>query len=435
VESNPTRMCELLVGLPEVHVLGVEDDEGALVVVHVESRRDQVQCPSCGARGQLKDRSAVELVDLPAFGRAARLVWHKQRWRCANASCPVGSWTVVDDAIAPKRAGLTDRAARWATRQVGKAGRPVAEVARELGCDWHTVMDAVSAYGEALLAADGARTESVEALGLDETLFVRRGERHRKHWATSIVDVGGKGHEAKLVEVVEGRTAKAASTWIDAQPEDWRAAIRWGTLDMSGPYRKAFNDSLGHATQVADPFHVVKHANSKIDECRRRVQNDTLGHRGRKDDPLYRCRRLLTKAHERLDEEGEAKLTGLLEAGDPKGEVRMCWHAKETVRGLYDITDPALAATYLDELTDDMTDGDMPEEVRSLAGTLTRWRDQILAWHTALVTNGPTESMNNLIKRIKRIGFGFRRFSHYRIRVLLYAGKPNWDLLATVTPR
>ena len=42
---------------------------------------------------------------------------------------------------------------------------------------------------------------------------------------------------------------------------------------------------------------------------------------------------------------------------------------------------------------------------------------------------------NNLIKRIKRIGFGIRRFANYRIRVLLYAGKPNWDLLDTVTPR
>ena len=113
----------------------------------------------------------------------------------------------------------------------------------------------------------------------------------------------------------------------------------------------------------------------------------------------------------------------------------MCWHAKETLRSLYDITDPALAATYLDELDADMEDDDMPEEVRSLSGTLSRWRDQILAWHTAFVTNGPTESMNNLIKRIKRIGFGFRKFAHYRIRVLLYAGKPNWDLLATVTPR
>jgi len=51
------------------------------------------------------------------------------------------------------------------------------------------------------------------------------------------------------------------------------------------------------------------------------------------------------------------------------------------------------------------------------------------------VTNGPTEAINNLIKRIKRIGFGLRRFRHYRVRALLYAGKPNWDLLANITPR
>jgi transposase len=50
-------------------------------------------------------------------------------------------------------------------------------------------------------------------------------------------------------------------------------------------------------------------------------------------------------------------------------------------------------------------------------------------------SNGPTEAVNNLIKMIKRIGFGFRSFAHYRIRVLLYAGRPNWDLLAAVTPR
>ena len=30
--------------------------------------------------------------------------------------------------------------------------------------------------------------------------------------------------------------------------------------------------------------------------------------------------------------------------------------------------------------------------------------------------------------------FGFTRFANYRIRVLLYAGKPDWDLLATITP-
>lgn len=30
---------------------------------------------------------------------------------------------------------------------------------------------------------------------------------------------------------------------------------------------------------------------------------------------------------------------------------------------------------------------------------------------------------------------GFTSFQNYRIRTLLCAGKPNWDLPATVTPR
>jgi transposase len=158
-------------------------------------------------------------------------------------------------------------------------------------------------------------------------------------------------------------------------------------VGTSGPYRKVFGDSLGHVTQVADPFHVVHHANTKLDECRRRVPNETLGHRGYKDDPLYRSRRLLTKGHERLDDAGEAKLMGLLEAGDPKGEVRMTWHAKETVRSLYAVADPGEAAPYIDELIVDMADPEMPPEVRSLGRTLRRWRDHIVAWHQAKVTN------------------------------------------------
>lgn len=36
---------------------------------------------------------------------------------------------------------------------------------------------------------------------------------------------------------------------------------------------------------------------------------------------------------------------------------------------------------------------------------------------------------------LKRTGFGFRRFRNYRIRVLLCAGRPNWDLVPTITPR
>jgi transposase len=327
---------------------------------------------------------------------------------------------------------MTDRAGRWACEQVGRLGRTVAEVARELGCDWHTVNGAVIAYG-APLVDDPGRIGAVEALGLDETLFCREGRRRTQTWCTSIVDVT-PGH-TQLLDIVAGRSATGLSVWLEGRQAAWRQTIRWGVLDLSGPYRKTFDDTLPDATQVADPFHLIKLANTKLDECRRRVQNDTLGHRGRKDDPMYRARRLLTKAHERLDERGDTRLRGLLAAGDPQGEVRMAWHAKEVVRSIYDIPDPDLAAEFVDQLGVDLQDQSCPIEVHSLGRTIVRWRDQILAWHKAAVSNGPTEAVNNLIKRIKRVGFGFRRFAHYRIRVLLYAGKPNWDLLATVTPR
>ena len=45
-----------------------------------------------------------------------------------------------------------------------------------------------------------------------------------------------------------------------------------------------------------------------------RVQNDTLRHRGRKNDPLYRARRRLTMARERLTGEQHDRLMGLLRA-------------------------------------------------------------------------------------------------------------------------
>ena len=108
--------------------------------------------------------------------------------------------------------------------------------------------------------------------------------------------------------------------------------------------------------QVADPFHVVRLGNDALDDVRRRVQNQTLGHRGRKDDPLYRARKLLVSASENITENGHARLRGLLDAGDPYGEVRDAWHAKETLRAIYDIADHQLGIETVNQLAADLQD-------------------------------------------------------------------------------
>ena len=91
-----------------------------------------------------------------------------------------------------------------------------------------------------------------------------------------------------------------------------------------------------------------------------------------------------------------------------------------------------LAERYAAELADDLTDPACPAELRRLGRTLARRDTAIVNWHLARVSTGPTEGINNLIKRV---AFGFCRFAHYGIRALLYAGKPDWILLNGLTRR
>ena len=368
METNATRACALLVGLPAVKILGVEGLPDQPIRVHIETAAPPPACRECGTLAWVKDRPVVELVDLACFGRPARLMWRKHRWFCPSTACPQGSWTATEPSIAAPRLAMTDRAARWVTEQVGRNGRTVSEVARELDCDWHTINDTVMAYGTALVDDDPDRVGVVEALGLDEVLFVREGPWRTQGWSTSIVDVAA----GQLLDVLPGRCAAGACEWMARRDQGWLDAIRFAVLDLSGPWCLAFDTMLPDATQVADPFHLVKLANSKLDECRRRVQNETLGHRGHKADPLYRCRRLLTKADERLDDRGRSKLVGHLDAGDPRGEVRMAWHAKEVVRSIYDHHDADLALEFVTRLGGDLQDESCPPEVRQLGRTIIR---------------------------------------------------------------
>ena len=65
---DATRMCEVLVGLPDVNVLGVVDVAGSPVEVVIEQRVARPGCVACAAPARVKDRPEVALVDLPCFG-------------------------------------------------------------------------------------------------------------------------------------------------------------------------------------------------------------------------------------------------------------------------------------------------------------------------------------------------------------------------------
>ena len=51
METDATRMCALIVGLPEIAVLGVEDESGEPLRVHVETVMTVMGCAGPTGRG------------------------------------------------------------------------------------------------------------------------------------------------------------------------------------------------------------------------------------------------------------------------------------------------------------------------------------------------------------------------------------------------
>jgi len=425
--SDATGVAEAMLGLPGFRVLEVEESE-AEVVIRIETSADLVGCPGCGVVATAHDRMPVEHRDLAAFGRPARLRWDKRRWRCEEPACDERTWTETSPAFSA-RCLLTNRAGAEACRQVGRNARPVSQMADELGVCWQTVMAAVREHGEPLVD-DPQRVGIVTALGVDETTWLSATKDHSTLFATGLVDL-----EAKVViDVIEGNSARDLGRWLDRQPAAWLSDIRVVATDLAESYRAGLAGRLDHAMRVADPFHVVRLANRCLDQVRRRVQNATLGHRGRKRDPLYRIRKLILTGTERLEGPGLDRILLGLRLGDPDNEVLGAWLAKESVRDIYLAEDPTDATLLLDKTIQGCRLDQVPE-IRSLGRTLSRWRGEILAHHTTGASNGPTEGLNLLIKKVKRAGHGFRSFTNYRLRILLHTGGVNWPAQRPPAPR
>jgi transposase len=429
VYRDPTEIVQHLVGLKDVRVLSYAR-RGPAGEIAIEQEVDEPSCPDCGCRAWVKDRPVVSYVDLPFGGVPITLRWKKHRLRCTNPGCAKGSFTLGDHRIAAVGCRLTTRAAKWVVKQIG-SGQTISHLARELGCCWDVVNAAMRIYGTALLAADTKRLKETTAVGLDEALFVRSGPYKHKTWSTTVCDVANHA----LIDIIPTREFTKVARWLRRQPHHVRENLDYGCLDMSKTYSAVFSVVTPKATRVIDRFHVMRHANLAVDQVRRRVQQQRLGHRGRKDDPLYRARKLLVIRNTATDPELQARLESLLALGDPDGEVAFAYSVKEAVARFYETDNGEEAEDLLRDIIDLASKRSSPFEVRRLARTLRNWFEPIAAWHEARVSNGPTEGMNNLLKRVKRVAFGFTNFDNFRIRALLYAGKPNFRVLDSMVVR
>ena len=88
----------------------------------------------------------------------------------------------------------------------------------------------------------------------------------------------------------------------------------------------------------------------------------------------------------------------------------------------YGFESRADAETYLDEWASSCVKSNLKPFV-ALGKRLKRYRDSILAYFDYKISNGLAEGINNKVKVIKRMAFGYRDFNYFRLKVLAATGK------------
>ena len=104
--------------------------------------------------------------------------------------------------------------------------------------------------------------------------------------------------------------------------------------------------------------------------------------------------------------------------------------ALQGLRAVYAARDHQAARRALVRFYTHVADPPHVPELVTLATTISAWEEEVLAYHTTgHASIGPTEAVNLLTGKARRIGHGFRNFENYRLRLLLACGL-RWN-----TPR
>ncbi len=329
-------------GCPDLTVFCRLDDLGLVVtgqrlepgraVLACRVADPDVWCRRCGSEGAPRDSVQRRLAHEPFGWRPTVLLVTVRRYRCPGCA---HVWRQDTSKAAEPRSKLSRRGLRWALESIAVAHLTVARVAEGLDVSWNTANDAVLAEGKRVLIDDPGRFDGVKVIGVDEHVWrhTRRGDKY----ITAIIDLTGVRDgtgPARLLDMVEGRSKKSFTAWLDERPQDWREVVEVVAMDGFTGFKTATTENLPDAVAVMDPFHVVRLAGDALDRCRRRVQQDLHRHRGRARHPLYSARRTLHTGRDLLTEKQKTRLDALF-AVDAHVEVETTWAAYQRMIGAY----------------------------------------------------------------------------------------------------
>ena len=368
------------------------------LLIRLEPSRKSMRCSRCGARSQsVHDTTLRRVRDLPILDWDVVLIVPRRRLWCEQCG---GPHLEELDWLSPHR-----RVTRRLEEAIGRLSQvmPLKHVAAFYGVGWHTV----KAIDRALLQQQVIETDwtTIEYLGMDE-FALHKGHRY----ATVIVEPLRR----QVLWVGQGRSREAIRPFFEGLDEPSRQRIKAVVMDMNTAFDLEVQAHCPNAEVVYDLFHVIaKYGREVIDRVRvdeaNRVKEDRKARK-----VIKSSRWLLLRNRENLQsQEQEIRLDELLAANQSlmtvyvlKEDLKQLWRyrhsdaAKQLWEGWYQRA---------------MESGITP--LIQFAKRLKAYLKGILAHCRHPLHTSVLEGINNRIKVIKRMAYGYRDQEYFFLKI------------------
>lgn len=230
----------------------------------------------------------------------------------------------------------------------------------------------------------------------------------------------------RIVDIVEDRRLFSLKNYFLRFPLKERKKVQTITIDMYEPYISLIKSMFPNAKIIIDRFHIVQLLNRALNIARVNVMNTFR----RTDPPLYNKYKgywkLLLSPEENLEHFEYKKARLFKELKTEKGIVEFLLRMNSVLAETYYLVNNlrlSLRSNDSESFFNTLFNADTTIVHPRLRSSITTLRKYDIHINNTIdypkLTNGPLEGINNKIKLIKRVSFGYRNYSNFKNRVIL----------------
>jgi transposase len=400
------EITALLGGWEGFELVGVERAPGPQIVLQLRPVAGAPKrCSRCGEIvSEIHDTSERRIRDLPILDAETWLLVPRARLQCPRCGPTV------------EAVPWLDRYQRMTTRLAEAIARlaqvlPIKHVAAWFGVGWETVKQIDQ---RALLARLGpVDLSTVCVIAVDE-FAVQRGHRY----ATVVVEPATK----RVLWVGRGRGREDLRAFFTELGVEGCARLEAVVVDMSPAYTEEIRAQCPNAAIVYDLFHVVaKYGREVIDRVRVDETNRIARARG-PNDPTTRARRRVIKGTRWLLLRNRANVTRaadrirLRELLRANRALFLVYVLKDDLKQLWTYRYPGAARRFWREWYRRAM-GSRLTPLKTFARALAVHIDGVISHCRYPLHTGLLEGINNKIKVLKRMAYGFRDDAYFFLKI------------------